>query len=208
VAAAYVLPRLAAELKTTLPGMSIDVHTEVPEVMERQLLTGEIDFFLSRFPPEGVSPAIEVEWFDKTVPNAIVRRSHPLATGFELDPFDLRHFPKVAFRGFKETISRIPDTARRSCYQPNIAYDVFGTFYEFALDSDLVIFGGFDTVPDGFVKLEIPAEDAVYMVGDVAIFRMEGRTPSPTARRVEDIVRRRYAELSLSLLPTASERPR
>ncbi len=196
IAAMHILPKMMAEFETELLGMSVDVRTEIPQILERQLLTGEIDFFLARFPEGGVSPGIEVDWLDKTIPNAIVRREHPLAGSAELDPFELKHFPKVAGHGFKETISRVPDTARRACYQPNIEYDVLGMFYESAAKSDLVLFGAFQTATDVFVNLEIPAIDAAYMVNDVAIFRMEGRTLSRTTVKVQEFVRQNYARIA------------
>lgn len=155
------------------------------EAMTRQLLNGDIEFYLGVTHPSQPLDRLHVRPLGSATPRMLVRPGHPLTGIGPVQIKQLLEFPKIAVSSWNDSMQYIEMGEHRDALRASIELDGYELLTKIVLASDSILIGSFWDPQEGLELLEV-ADIHELPSSSVAIFALRARTQSPAALMLSD----------------------
>lgn len=154
--------------------------------MQKQLLAGEIDFFIGHYDKSTDHDRISVIHLGTSPAYFMVGENHPLRNKQAVTVEEIGRYPRICGTAWNESLAlRIP-REMREYLQATIEIDNLSIAKRIVRGSEAILIGYLPTADNGLALINV----AVFSLGETSIglHRLRDRTPSPLASTIVKIV--------------------
>jgi DNA-binding transcriptional LysR family regulator len=190
-AANVLLPSLLLSLFGEYPDVRVKAVIGSAGTLIRQLLDGEIEFFISRRDPSNAYDRIDIEKIADARVCFLVREGHPLASQRRrpVPLTALAHYPRLSVTAWNEALASLASPEVRELIRATVEVDNFELLADVAARSDAILISSYGHAVNRLVQLAVDESDLEPYGSEVAFFTLRGRTRSPASEAVAAMLR-------------------
>lgn len=183
-----ILPGVIAEVIESKPDVTVQAVLASADVMYSMLLDGDLDLFVAREPNAAWREHLDSVVVGHARADFWVRHGHPLTRKRQVTFSDIADFARIASSAWNEVVPTFaaPDLARH--VRATIETDDVFLMRQIAADTDAIMITNARPVRKDFARLEIVDRGNALPGTDVVVNTVKGRTMSPAALFVNDLI--------------------